>query len=375
MNFVKNNWKVLVAAVLFLVSIVILMTGYVPGLTAFKSEEAQLSSAVVQLETTIAENMRYESVQKLLDPATRALEVSRRALYQRFPADLLEEDQIMYVLYLEEKFGTEINFNFGTKNPLVYFTDGAILNGLTLTINYEDTYDGFKEMINYLATDERVTSIQYATMTYDAEEDIVKGNLTLMLYMVDSSMVDYYSPTITPSEQGKDNIFEGSVLTPEDVKEAVDGEGSADRPDKDDEEEVQKAPNNSAEGVIPGYVDPNLDKNTMTDRNNAGTSTGSSSSDIASRKGWVSKNNKAVVHLDKTCKNLSNPKEILLIDAIEQGYKACSVCAGGTSSDTSSSSGSTSSGSTTSTSDDGRYGYGSGTADDGSGFFDFVWGM
>lgn len=270
MNFVKNNWKVLVAAVLFLVSIVILMTGYVPGLTAFKSEEAQLSSAVVQLETTIAENMRYESVQKLLDPASKAIDMSRRALYQRFPADLLEEDQIMYVLYLEEKFGTEINFNFGTKNPLVYFTDGAILNGLTLTINYEDTYDGFKEMINYLATDERVTSIQYATMTYDAEEDIVKGNLTLMLYMVDSSMVDYYSPTITPSEQGKENIFEGSVLTPEDVKEAVDGEGSADRPSSDgttSEDDYPewllgpKEPNNSAEGVIPGYVESNKKQN------------------------------------------------------------------------------------------------------------------
>ena len=266
MSFLKNNWKVLVALLLFVASILILTMGYVPGLTAFKTEEAQLAFNVTQLESTIAENQRYESVQSLLEPATKAIEMSRRALYQRFPADLLEEDQIMYVLYLEELFGTEISFDFGIKSPIAYFSDGAVLNGLSLTVNYEDTYDGFQKMINYLATDERVTSIQYGTMIYDAENDLVRGTVTLLLYMVDSSMVDYYKPTITPFEQGKENIFEGSVLTLEDIKEAMDGEGSADRPSSDDttsEDDYPewllgpKEPNNSAEGVIPGYVESN----------------------------------------------------------------------------------------------------------------------
>ena len=39
MSFLKNNWKVLVALLLFVASILILTMGYVPGLTAFKTEE------------------------------------------------------------------------------------------------------------------------------------------------------------------------------------------------------------------------------------------------------------------------------------------------------------------------------------------------
>jgi len=104
-----------------------------------------------------------------------------------------------------------------------------------------------------------------------------------LLYTMKSPMVDYYRPNITPSQKGKDNIFEGSVLTPEDVKNQTDaslggnggssssgsgsnsgsaglgggsensGAGSAN--DYPEWLLGPKEPNNSAEGVIPGYVE------------------------------------------------------------------------------------------------------------------------
>ncbi|MBR7147222.1 MAG: hypothetical protein IKD13_00195 [Firmicutes bacterium] len=227
MELIKKNWKALLALVLVIVSILVLMLGYFPARNEFQTEESQLTNTVNQLQMTISDNLRYESVQELLEPSSKAVDLSRKALYQRLPAEMREEDQIMYVLYLEEKFGTEIMFDFGTVAPIAQFSDGAVLNGLSLTVNYEASYDQFKDMIDYLAQDSRVTSIQYATMTYDAENDLVTGNLTLLLYLVDSPLVDYYRPNITPSIKGKDNIFEGSVLTVEDIKEAVDGTGSA----------------------------------------------------------------------------------------------------------------------------------------------------
>ncbi len=283
MSMIKNNWKVLLAILLTVISMVILLVGYAPRRLEFKSEESQMSTKVDQLEVLIAENIKYDSVQSLLDPASDAVDMSRKALYQRFPAKYLEEDQIMYVLYLEEKFGTEIMFNFGTEQPIVPFSDGAMLSGVTLTVNYESTYDEFKDMIDYLARDSRITSIQYGTMEYDAENDLVTGNLTLLLYTMKSPMVDYYRPNITPSQKGKDNIFEGSVLTPEDVKNQTDaslggnggssssgsgsnsgsagsngGSGNSGTGSANDYPEWllgPKEPNNSAEGVIPGYVE------------------------------------------------------------------------------------------------------------------------
>lgn len=113
----------------------------------------------------------------------------------------------MYVLYLEELFETEISFSFGTVAPVQMLRDGAVLEGLTLTVNYETTYEGFKEMVDYLATDSRITSIQYATVDYDSENDAATGSLTLLCYIMDSNLLEYEEPDVTEPQTGKPNIL------------------------------------------------------------------------------------------------------------------------------------------------------------------------
>ena len=114
----------------------------------------------------------------------------------------------MYVLYLETIFGTEIQFAFSQSQPMMALSDGATLKGLTLTVNYETTYKGFQDMITYLATDSRVTSVQYADIQYDAINDKAVGTITLLLYLVESDLVEYLPPEIFQPETGKDNIFD-----------------------------------------------------------------------------------------------------------------------------------------------------------------------
>jgi hypothetical protein len=123
-------------------------------------------------------------------------------------ARMKEEDQIMYVLYLEKIFGTEIQFAFSTAQPMVALKDGANLMGLTLTVNYQTSYDGFLDMINYLATDSRVTSVQFAQIQYDANSDTAVGTVTLLLYLIDSELLDYVKPEVNVPNTGKDNIFD-----------------------------------------------------------------------------------------------------------------------------------------------------------------------
>ena len=85
--------------------------------------------------------------------------------------------------------------------------DGSKVMGLTLTVNYQTTYDGFKDMIDYLATDSRVTSIQFAQIQYDAASDTAVGSVTLLLYLIDSDLLEYVSPEVNEPDTGKDNIF------------------------------------------------------------------------------------------------------------------------------------------------------------------------
>jgi hypothetical protein len=151
--------------------------------------------------------MKYADVQDELKEATAQLAASRLELYEKFPVEMKEEDQIMYILYLETVFGTEINFAFSKAQPMVALRDGSQLMGLTLTVNYQTNYEGFQNMINYLATDSRITSVQFANIRYDAARDMAVGTVTLLLYLIDTDLRDYVGPDVNIPDTGKDNIF------------------------------------------------------------------------------------------------------------------------------------------------------------------------
>lgn len=210
MKLLKKYWKVLVALVLLAAAVYLYFEVYETEKMAYESEVRQLNTIIDAMEESILENRRYAGVQKDLEIATAEVNASRLKLYQHFPLAMLEEDQIMYVLYLETIFGTEINFEFSHAEPVMTrpLADGAYLMGLKLTVNYETTYEGFQKMINYLATDSRITSVHMATIQYDAEHDIATGTVTVQLYLMLSDKLEYLPPDVAEPETGKENIFE-----------------------------------------------------------------------------------------------------------------------------------------------------------------------
>lgn len=208
MKALIRNWKAILAFLLLAAAVFVFLFIYRPEKKEFESKSQQLNTMITALQTTIAENLRYADIQDDLPPAGEAIDASRLELYQKFPTELKEEDQIMYVVYLEEKFGTEIQFSFNRNpEPIRTFSDGSTLMGVTLTVNYNTNYEGFKEMIDYLASDSRITSILSATMNYDEENDVAVGYLTLLCYVMDSELLEYTSPEVTVPDVGKENIF------------------------------------------------------------------------------------------------------------------------------------------------------------------------
>lgn len=202
----KKYWKAIVAVVL-LIAFALVLSNYFSERQAHQAEVDKLQSNNQMLQNKVDANKEYEDVQDELEEASAQLMASRLELYQKFPVEMKEEDQIMYVLYLEKIFGTEIFFSFGQAQPVTVLKDGAKVMGLTLTVNYQTSYDGFKDMIDYLATDSRVTSVQFAQIQYDAATDTAVGTVTLLLYLIDSDLLDYVSPEVNEPDTGKDNIF------------------------------------------------------------------------------------------------------------------------------------------------------------------------
>ena len=207
MKFLGKYWKVILALLLVAAALWMYFQVYLVEKQNYETKTKQLKTMITALESRIQENMKYADVQDELEGATAQVMASRLELYEHFPVEMKEEDQIMYVLYLETLFGTEIQFSFGAAQPMIALSDGANLMGLTLTVNYQTTYKGFQDMINYLATDSRVTSVQFAQIQYDPVNDIALGTVTLLLYLVDSELLEYLPPEVALPETGKENIF------------------------------------------------------------------------------------------------------------------------------------------------------------------------
>ena len=102
MKAIVRNWKALLAIVLVLAAAAVYFLGYRPSAENFARQREQLTQQNAQLQTTIAENERYKDVQDQLSPALDAIEESRQALYDAFPDGMREEDQLLYLLYLDE---------------------------------------------------------------------------------------------------------------------------------------------------------------------------------------------------------------------------------------------------------------------------------
>lgn len=202
-----KNWKLVLGVLLLLIALLVFVNVYLKNKEAHEAEVAQLNMYITALENNIAENLKYAGIQEELDAAIEEVKAARLDLYESFPVELKEEDQIMYVLYLETLFDTEINFSFSTPQAMAMLSEGTLM-GLTLTINYETTYRGFKEMIDYLATDDRIVSVYSATIDYDEKTNKAIGDITLLLYLVDSELLEYASPDVKVPPTSKPNIFE-----------------------------------------------------------------------------------------------------------------------------------------------------------------------
>lgn len=206
MKALGKYWKLILAFLLVVGAVLIYVLQYLPAKQAYELEQTSLQNQIGTMQVQIAENQKYAPYQDQLEAATKAVEESRAELYGKFPVELKEEDQIMYMLYLEEKFGREVVFSFAEEVPIAPLSDGAQLQGVTFAFDFVSTYDGFKNMVKELATDSVITSVRYAVMQYDAQSDQVLGQLIVTRYVMADGR-DYQAPEVDQPAIGKDQIY------------------------------------------------------------------------------------------------------------------------------------------------------------------------
>ena len=230
MKTLGKYWKIILALLLAIAAGFIFLMWYLPEKSAYEARKATLDSNIAALQVELTKAQQYPAdLEDDIQAATAELEESRLELYEHFPSQLKEEDQLIYLLGLEtafgeadtgelgysqdlhqiflEKFDVDISYTFGTATPLMLLSDGAVLSGQTVTVYFSGPYESVKEMIRYLGTEEvQLTSIQFANMYWQDNE--VTGTFTLLNYLMNSDLLEYEMPAVEKPETGKTNIFE-----------------------------------------------------------------------------------------------------------------------------------------------------------------------
>lgn len=236
MSWLGKYWKVLLAVILLIAAVIVLLLVYKPARALFEQQVettvANTALLQLQLDSQLEQNAELELIKDDLGPALADIEAAeeklaqnRELLYSSFPGGLLEEDQILYVLDLEDILdmeimfgrtydslsgsqGRDVNFIFGSIQPINYLTDGSVLCSVNIDIDFDMPYDAFKDMLVYLTNDERITSINYTKIDYDPVNNRVVGYATLLYYYLDSEAVPYGEPVFEGENPGKSTLFE-----------------------------------------------------------------------------------------------------------------------------------------------------------------------
>ena len=208
MKAIGKHWKVIFALLMLAAAAVVYFLLYRPAHAEYETQLKTLNRGIQLQQLGTVPDRQNEDLRALLPEKEAEFSESRKELYSHFPVEMREEDQILYILDLEQVFGHEIEFDFGRTEPITQLSDGTVLQALKLKINYVTTYEGFKDMLEYLSKDSRITSVRHADMQYNEETDTLSGAVTIQRYLLVPPGAEYQEPDIeTPGEIGKETIF------------------------------------------------------------------------------------------------------------------------------------------------------------------------
>ncbi len=210
MRILGRIWKILLSLLLLAGAAFVFFKIYLPNQASYEVQRASLMAQNQVLQQQANDNARYSSVDiDQLEKENGKMENSRLELYRKLPQEFRPEDQIIYVTWMEESFGTEIYFQFGDYEPILALSDGSMLCGVPITVNFESTYDGYKHMIDTLATNERVASVRASVISNeDPTSGRISGYVTVVHYVLLNSPIPYQSPVLVAPPTGKSDIFD-----------------------------------------------------------------------------------------------------------------------------------------------------------------------
>lgn len=215
MRIAKRDLKlllILAGLVIFLLLYMLVFNNFQARTDTVKAKIAQLEPQVQELEGHYLRLAEYES----------GIEDGRKnvnELLKSFPADVKEEDVLSYLLTMEAHEDIRMeSVTFNTPELVQEFSaalekDGA--DALVTTDIYRSstvmsgsmTYPQAKNIINYFYDSPKMTHLENATLTYNAETGKLTGTFQLAKYFVTWDGAEYKPERVPSTSLGLHDLF------------------------------------------------------------------------------------------------------------------------------------------------------------------------
>lgn len=177
---------------------------------ALRNQNVQLKSTADTYSAVSVNADKYES-------GILQFKEEMKEIQAPYPSQIKRTDQVMYLANMENIFARNLKVKSMSMAPMTEVaanTEGeggteATVKLYKMPINYSFlcTYDGFKDMVNYIFEDGDRKSINVVTLAFDSESGNLQGNITVDLYTLTGTDKEYKPTTIPPTTTGINDIF------------------------------------------------------------------------------------------------------------------------------------------------------------------------
>lgn len=221
MTISKKDQKLLLCAgglLLALLAYLFVFRNFSEKNSDLQKENQNLSSQVQQLEILDANKEQYIS-------DTKDLKAQVQEMIDRYPSEVREENAVMYAYEMENESDIHVNSMTITPANLLYTMEkGYGLSVITVNMDYSVTYEGFKDIIDFIRTDRDKRNVESISLSYDSETGNLLGTMVVNLFELQGIDKEYEAPYIPSMPRGNTNPFGTTGVSQENQEEAAQNE-------------------------------------------------------------------------------------------------------------------------------------------------------
>ncbi len=208
--------------ILLLLIVAIAFSAYYFGYLGYIDKANKIRQSNKTIEARIGELTEKESHRDEWNEGIVSSDKAIKETLAKYGPGNTPEKSIMFIKGLEEETGMYVPSIAFSNDSVIYSSNEVDENGnpilemssSLLTINYSATYDGLKQVMDYINNYTERMNVSGFSASYNQENGQLAGNMVINLFGVKDKDHQYTDPVIYGVETGIDNIF-GTIELPE----------------------------------------------------------------------------------------------------------------------------------------------------------------